>query len=102
MFAIPRDLMTIGQRLATLRPDERRNEQRLKEVVNQAATEIAQEYLVEIAPYVADLDLPQFLRRLPGHILTRDEVAKIRDTSKASGSHAPSRRNAHNAPATPM
>jgi class 3 adenylate cyclase len=73
----PRDLMTIGQRLATLRPDERRNEQRLKEVVNQAATEIAQEYLVEIAPYVAGLDLTQFLRQLPGHILTRDEVEML-------------------------
>ncbi len=69
----PRDLMTLGERLAALRPDERRAESRLKEVVNQAATEIAQEYLVEIAPYVADLDLPQFLRRLPGHILSRDE-----------------------------
>ena len=52
----PRDLMTIGERLAALRPDERRNEYRLKEAVNQAATEIAHEYLAEIAPYVADLD----------------------------------------------
>ena len=33
----PRDLMTIGERLAALRPDERRNEYRLKEAVNQAA-----------------------------------------------------------------
>lgn len=73
----PRDLMTLGERLAALRPDERRLEHRLKEVVNQAATEIAQEYLVEIAPYVAGLDLGQFLRRLPGHILTRDGVETL-------------------------
>ena len=73
----PRDLMTLGQRLAALRPDERRHEHRLKEVVNQAATEIAQEYLVEIAPYVTGLDLTQFLRRLPGHILTRGEVEAL-------------------------
>jgi class 3 adenylate cyclase len=73
----PRDLMTLGERLAALRPDERRLEHRLKEVVNQAATEIAREYLVEIAPYVAGLDLVQFLRRLPGHILTRDEVETL-------------------------
>src|SRR6476659_5813641 len=46
----PRDLLTIGERLATLRPGERRNEYRLKEAVNQAATEIAQKYLVEISP----------------------------------------------------
>jgi len=73
----PRDLMTLGERLAALRPDERRDAQRLKDVVNQAATEIAQEYLVEIAPYVAGLDLPRFLRGLPGHILTRDEVETL-------------------------
>lgn len=70
----PRDLMTIGDRLVTLRPDERRNEHRLKEAVNQAATEIAHEYLAEIAPYVGDLELEQLFQRLPGHILTRDEI----------------------------
>jgi class 3 adenylate cyclase len=69
--------MTLGERLAALRPDERRLEHRLKEAVNQAATEIAQEYLVEIAPYVAGLDLAQVLRRLPGNILTRDEVETL-------------------------
>src|SRR5258706_8042841 len=44
----PRDLMTIGERLGALRPEERRDEFRLKEGVNQAATEIAYEYLAEI------------------------------------------------------
>ncbi len=53
----PRDLMTIGERLSALRPDERRNESRFKEAVNQAATEIAYEYLAEIAPYLGDLEL---------------------------------------------
>ena len=51
--------------------------------MNQAATEIAQEYLVEIAPYVGGLDLPQFLRRLPGHVLTRDEVETLFDAHNA-------------------
>ena len=73
----PRDLMTLGERLAALRPEERRHEHRLKEVVNQAATEVAQEYLVEIAPYVAGLDLARFLRSLPGHILARDEAETL-------------------------
>jgi class 3 adenylate cyclase len=73
----PRDLMTIGDRLAALRPDERRNEHRLKEAVNQAATEIAHEYLAEIAPYVGDLELERLFHRLPGHILTRAEVEEI-------------------------
>ena len=70
----PRDLMTTGERLAALRPEERRREDRFKEVVNQAATEIAQEYLAEIAPHVGDLDLGSLLPRLPGEVLTREEV----------------------------
>ena len=62
----PRDLMTIGERLAALRPEERRNEHRFKEAVNQAATEIAHEYLAEIAPHVGDLDLERLLLGCPG------------------------------------
>jgi class 3 adenylate cyclase len=73
----PRDLMTIGDRLSALRPDERRNEHRLKDAVNQAATEIAHEYLAEIAPYIGDLALERLFQRLPGHILTRAEVDAI-------------------------
>jgi hypothetical protein len=73
----PRDLMTIGERLGALRPEERRDEYRLKEAVNQAATEIAYEYLAEIAPHTGDLDLEGFLRRLPGHILSREEVEHL-------------------------
>ena len=82
----PRDLMTIGDRLAALRPDERRNEHRLKEAVNQAATEIAHEYLAEIAPYVGDLELDRLFHRLPGHILTRSEVEEIIDDHSAGAS----------------
>src|SRR5262249_55464462 len=73
----PRDLMTLGERLAVLRPDERQKEDRVKVAVNQAATEIAQEYLIEIAPYMGGLDFGQFIRRLPGHILRRREVEDI-------------------------
>ena len=73
----PRDLMTIGERLGALRPEERRNEYRLKEEVNLAATEIAYEYLAEIAPHLGHLELERFLHRLPGHILTRDEVEML-------------------------
>ena len=70
----PRDLMTIGQRLSSIAPAERRAEQRIKEVVDGAAAEIAHEYLREIAPYLGDIDLEGLLRRLPGRILSRDEV----------------------------
>ena len=73
----PRDLMTIGERLGALRPEERRNEYRLKEGVNQAATEIAHEYLAEIAPHLGDLEFDRLLRRLPGHILSRHEIEML-------------------------
>lgn len=84
----PRDLMTIGDRLVALRPDERRNEYRLKEAVNQAATEIAHEYLAEIAPYIGDLELERLFQRLPGHVLTRAEVEAIFEEHSA-GSGVP-------------
>ena len=73
----PRDLMTIGERLGALRPDERRNEHRMMEAVNQAATEIAHEYLAEIAPYVGDLELDRLFHLLPGQVLTRAEVEAL-------------------------
>jgi class 3 adenylate cyclase len=73
----PRDLMTIGERLAALRPHERRDELRLKEVVHQAATEIAYEYLAEIAPHIGNLALEQLLRRLPSNVLTREQIETL-------------------------
>jgi len=79
----PRDLMTIGERLGALRPDERRNEHRLKEAVHLAATEIAHEYLAEIQPYIGTLDLDRLFRRLPGNILTRAEVDALAQASDA-------------------
>src|SRR5262249_32503454 len=56
---------------------------RLKEGVNQAATEIAHEYLAEIAPHLGDLGLEQIFRRLPGHILRRDEVETLFEELRA-------------------
>ncbi len=73
----PRDLMTCGDRLAALRPDERRNEHHMKAAVHQAATEIAHEYLAEIAPYVGDLALEQLFLRLPGRIMAASEVDEM-------------------------
>ena len=78
--------MTIGERLGALRPDERRNEHRLRAAVHEAATEIAHEYLAEIAPYIGDLALERLFQRLPGHVLTRAEVeAHIRRAQRRGG-----------------
>lgn len=73
----PRDLMTIGERLAAQQPDVRRHEPRLKEAVHQAAVEIAYEYLAEIAPTIGHVDLERLLQRLPGHVLTRSELEAL-------------------------
>jgi class 3 adenylate cyclase len=73
----PRDLMSIGERLSILRPEERRDEIRFKEAVHQAAAEIAQEYLAEIAPFIGNLEVERFFRILPGNVLTREEVERI-------------------------
>lgn len=73
----PRDLMTTGDRLAALRPEDRRNEHRMMEAVNQGASEIAHEYLAEIAPYIGAIDLEQLFQSLPGPVLTRAEVERL-------------------------
>ncbi len=79
----PRDLMTIGQKLSDLPPEERRSEARLKVAVNQAATEIAEEYLNEISPYIGDVDLVRVFAMLPRHILPGDQVEAIREQYEA-------------------
>jgi class 3 adenylate cyclase len=73
----PRDLMTVGERLAALRPEERQGELRFKEVVYQAAAEIAQEYLAEIAPFIGELEMERLFRVLPSNVLTREEVERL-------------------------
>ena len=73
----PRDLMTIGERLAALRPDQRRHELHVKEAVHLAAIEIAHEYLAEIKPYVGDLDLDRLFLRLNGQVLSHAEAQAL-------------------------
>src|SRR5262245_2887766 len=75
----PRDLMTIGQMLSNLPPDERRGEARFKVAVNAGATEIAEEYLNEISPYIGDLDLPRLFSLIRRHILPREELGAVRE-----------------------
>jgi len=75
----PRDLMTLGQALSSLPPEERAKEVRLKAAVNGGATEIAEEYLNEIAPYIGDVDLPRLFGLLPRHIMTREQVGAARE-----------------------
>jgi class 3 adenylate cyclase len=88
-LARPRDLMTLGQRISNLPPEERTSEARLKAAVNEAATEIAEEYLNEISPYTGDLDLPRLFSLVRRHILEREQLAAVREeydaVTEASG-----------------
>ena len=70
----PRDLMTVGQKLAAIEPDERANERDFKRAVNEAASEIVQEYLNEVAPHLGDVDLAGLLAMIPANVLTREVV----------------------------
>lgn len=84
----PRDLMTIGQKLSAIPPEERASEIRFKSAVNAAATEIAQEYLNEIAPYVGDVDLTTVFRLLPSHIITHEEIGRLIERYDAATAEA--------------
>lgn len=84
----PRDLMTIGQKLSDLRPDERRRLDRFQQIVNQGANEIASEYLIEIAPYLGGVNLHEVLARLGTNVLTLEQVEEIfLEHNAAAGSH---------------
>ena len=73
----PRDFMTIGQKLSDLRPTERRLRERFQETVGHAATEIATEYLNEIAPYLGDVDMGRVLAQIPSNVMTRETVEDV-------------------------
>ena len=81
----PRDLMTVGQKLSGLPPEERaKRGARSRRAVNRGATEIAEEYLNEIAPYIGDVDLPRLFALLPRHVLAREQVGTIREAYDAA------------------
>jgi class 3 adenylate cyclase len=67
----PRDLMTVGQKLAALDPEERKHERSFKKAIHEAATEIAQEYLNEVAPRLGGIDVPRLLSLLSSNVLSR-------------------------------
>lgn len=73
----PRDLMTVGRKLSELSPEERRNENALKNAVQEAATAIAREYINEIHPYLGGIDLYALFRLLDHNVLTRADCEAV-------------------------
>jgi len=84
----PRDFMSVGQKLTALEPEERRNEARFKRAVHDAAREIAQEYLNEIAPHVGDIDLAGLLELVPRNVLSAEVLDTLGDRyDRIAGHH---------------
>lgn len=86
----PRDLMTIGGALSQI-PPAQRNANTIKTVVNDAATEIAEEYLNEIAPFSGDVDLEALFVLAPGNVMTAEEAEALtrRYNRRVGGRAAP-------------
>jgi hypothetical protein len=73
----PRDLMTVGQKLASIEPKERAVERVFKRAVNDAAKELVQEYINEIGPHLGDVDLRGLLSLIPANVLTRETLEDL-------------------------
>ena len=89
--------MSVGERLSALRPEERRSEHRVKEAVHQAAAEIAQEYLAEIAPFIGPLEIERLFRILPGNVLA---VTRWRNSFSITASRREARKSTSSARST--
>jgi class 3 adenylate cyclase len=70
----PRDLMTIGQKLSAMPPQERTQELAFKSAVHAASVEIGQEYLKEIEPALGGIDVWKLLSLVPTNVLSRSEL----------------------------
>ncbi len=83
----PRDLMSVGQKLTSLEPEERRIESRFKRAVNDAAKEVAQEYLNEIAPHIGDVDLSGLLTLISNNVLSAEALDVLSDQYDQAPEH---------------
>lgn len=72
-FGRPRDLMTVGRHISALRPSNR-SEFNVMSAVNEAAGEIADEYLAEIAPMIADVDIDCLFTILDTNVMSSESI----------------------------
>lgn len=72
----PRDLMVIGRQISFV-PCEERNPLRLKSVINDASTEIAESYLKEINQHLDYLDLNKIFSRISSNVLADRDLKDI-------------------------
>lgn len=72
----PRDFMTIGREISSLRRD-RRTPEDVREAVNRAAAEIAKSYLTEVAPHFTWFDQNILFQQLDGNVLSPEDMRRV-------------------------
>lgn|GEM_PF-4202959 len=72
----PRDLMTIGNALSSIRP-ERRDQNQIRESVNEASSEIAQSYLGEASPHHAWFDEKSLFAQLDRNVFDNKAINDV-------------------------
>jgi len=80
----PRDFMTIGSCLSELDRSSRANESTLRRIINDTASEIADEYINEINPHLANGVIDAFLAFVPRNVLSRAELERAHGQYVAS------------------
>jgi hypothetical protein len=77
----PRDLMQIGFALSNIGKNERRDEQKFKDIVHDESKKIVENYRAEVKPYIEDNDFDDnyttVLKHIESNALPRDELIVI-------------------------
>ena len=72
----PRDFMLIGKKISLIDPEERTAD-KIREIVNNASTEIAKTYINEVQPHIETINWDKLFKLINKNILTLDELRKI-------------------------
>jgi hypothetical protein len=75
-FGRPRDLMTIGRAIASLRRDQR-TPNAVREAVNSGAASVATSYLTEVSPHLDWFQEDLLFQKFRSNVLTADGLAAI-------------------------
>lgn len=85
----PRDIAAIGRKISEL-PIRRRSQEKIKQAINETATQIGDAYLEETRPHVQWYDRELLFRLIKTNVLSRrdlEEVSKQYDASVGHQSH---------------
>jgi len=72
----PRDLMMMGRNISHI-PVKERDMDTLQKMVNDTSTEIANQYMKEVAPHLEDVDFKSIFKNINSNILSSSEIKNI-------------------------